>query len=71
MPSLAYSCLVHQELFQELQKVWVRLEERARGTSGELKFALPKMEHVLMKVSWQQEMVAAEVTRDEFTAGTE
>jgi hypothetical protein len=36
-PPLAYSGLVDQELVQELQKVWVRLEEKARGASGELK----------------------------------
>jgi hypothetical protein len=34
---LAYSGLVDQELAQELQKVWVRLDEKARGASGELK----------------------------------
>ena len=28
---------VDLELVQELQKIWVRLEERARGASGELK----------------------------------
>jgi hypothetical protein len=36
-PPLAYSGLVDQELVQELEKVWVRLEEKARGASGELK----------------------------------
>ena len=36
-PPLAYSGLVDQEPVQELQKVWVRLEEKARGASGELK----------------------------------
>ena len=36
-PPLAYSCLVDQELVQELEKVWVRLEEKGRGASGELK----------------------------------
>jgi Protein kinase domain len=36
-PPLAYSCLVDQELIQELQKVWVRLEAKVRGASGELK----------------------------------
>ena len=36
-PPLAYSSLVDQELVQELEKVWVRLEEKARGASGELK----------------------------------
>jgi hypothetical protein len=29
--------MVDQELIQELQKVWLRLEEKARGASGELK----------------------------------
>jgi hypothetical protein len=30
------------------------------------------MEHVLMEASWQQKtMVAVEVVKDEFTAGTE
>lgn len=36
-PALAYSDLVDQELVQELQRVWVRLEEKARGAGGELK----------------------------------
>ena len=36
-PPLAYSGMVDQELIQELQKVWLRLEEKARGASGELK----------------------------------
>jgi hypothetical protein len=36
-PPLALSGLVDQELVQELQRVWVRLEEKARGASGELK----------------------------------
>ena len=36
-PPLAYSGLVDPEPVQELQKVWVRLEEKARGASGELK----------------------------------
>jgi hypothetical protein len=36
-PPVAYSGLVDQELVQEPQKVWVRLEEIARGASGELK----------------------------------
>jgi hypothetical protein len=36
-PPLAYSGLVDPELVQELQRVWVRLEEKARGASGELK----------------------------------
>ena len=34
---LSLTRLVDQELVQELQKVWVRLEERARGATGELK----------------------------------
>jgi hypothetical protein len=37
MPALAYSGLVDQELVHELQRVWMRLEEKARGASGELK----------------------------------
>jgi len=36
-PPLAHSGLVDQELVQELQSVWGRLEEKARGTGGELK----------------------------------
>jgi hypothetical protein len=36
-PPLAYSGLVDPELVQELQRIWVRLEEKARGASGELK----------------------------------
>ncbi len=36
-PPLVYSGLVDEELVQELQRVWVRLEEKARGASGELK----------------------------------
>jgi hypothetical protein len=36
-PPLAYSGLVDQELVQELQSVWIRLEEKARGAGGELK----------------------------------
>jgi len=36
-PPLAYSGLMDQELVQELQRVWVRLEEKARGASGELR----------------------------------
>ena len=36
-PPLAYSGLVDQELVQELQRVWVRLEEKARGANGEVK----------------------------------
>ncbi len=70
MPSLAYSCLVDQELVQELQKVWVRRRKSTRG-QRRTEIALPIMEHVLMEASWQHEMVAAEVTKDEFTAGTE
>jgi hypothetical protein len=40
-PPLAYSGLVDQELVWELQNVWTRLEERARGDSGELKLHCP------------------------------
>ena len=36
-PPLAQSGLVDQELVLELQKVWVRLEEKARGAGGKLK----------------------------------
>ena len=36
-PPLAQSGLVDQELIQELQSVWGRLEEKVRGTRGELK----------------------------------
>ena len=36
-PPLAYSRLVDPELVQELQRVWVRLEEKARRAGGELK----------------------------------
>jgi hypothetical protein len=36
-PPLFYSGLVGRELVQELQRVWARLEEKAREASGELK----------------------------------
>jgi hypothetical protein len=36
-PPLAYSGLVDQELIQELQRVWVRVEEKAHWAGGELK----------------------------------
>ena len=36
-PPLAYSGLVDQELVQELQRVWARLEETARGAGGEVR----------------------------------
>src|ERR1039458_5974585 len=36
-PPLAYSGLVDQELVQELQGVWLRIEETARAAGGELK----------------------------------
>jgi len=36
-PPLAYSGLVNKELVHELQSVWARLEEKARGAGGELK----------------------------------
>jgi hypothetical protein len=36
-PPLSQSGLVDQELVQELQSVWGRLEEKVRGTDGELK----------------------------------
>ncbi len=34
---LAYSGMVDQELVQELQRVWVRLEEKAHEAGGEVK----------------------------------
>ena len=36
-PPLAYSGMVDQELVQELQRVWVRLEEKAHEAGGEVK----------------------------------
>ena len=36
-PPLFYSGLVDRDLVLELQRVWARLEEEARGASGELK----------------------------------
>ena len=36
-PPLAQSGLVDQELVQELQSVWGRLEEKVRGTGRDLK----------------------------------
>lgn len=36
-PPLAQSGLVDQELIQELQDIWDCLEEKVRGTGGELK----------------------------------
>jgi hypothetical protein len=36
-PPLAYSGLVDQELVQELQSVWARLEEKAHEAGGEVK----------------------------------
>jgi len=36
-PPLAQSGLLDQELVQELQSVWERLEEKVRGTGRELK----------------------------------
>ena len=36
-PPLAQSRLMDQKLIQELQSIWGRLEEKARGASGELK----------------------------------
>lgn len=36
-PPLAYFGLVDRELIQELQAVWTRLEEKARGAGGEVK----------------------------------
>jgi hypothetical protein len=34
---LAYSGHVDQEVVQELQTVWARLEEKARGAGGEIR----------------------------------
>jgi hypothetical protein len=34
---LAYYGLVDKELVQELQRIWARLEESARGAGGEVK----------------------------------
>jgi len=36
-PPLAYSGLVDREIIQELQTVWDRLQEKARGAGGEVK----------------------------------
>lgn len=36
-PPLAYSGLADQELIQELQGVWARLEEKAQGAGGEVR----------------------------------
>jgi len=36
-PPLAYSGVVDQEVVQELQRIWVRLEESAHGAGGEVK----------------------------------
>jgi hypothetical protein len=36
-PPLSYSGLVNEETIKELQRVWARLEEQARGTGGELR----------------------------------
>jgi hypothetical protein len=36
-PPLAYSGLVDQEVVRELQRVWARLEERAREAGGEVR----------------------------------
>jgi hypothetical protein len=51
-PPLAYSGRVDQELVQELQKIWVRLEDKARGAKRRTEVALPIMEHVLLEASW-------------------
>lgn len=39
-PPLAYSGLVDQEVIRELQRVWVRLEEKAHGAGGEVRLRL-------------------------------
>ncbi|MGA2713533.1 MAG: hypothetical protein ABSG41_10550 [Bryobacteraceae bacterium] len=36
-PPLFYSGFVDRELAQDLQKIWSRLEQEARGASGEVK----------------------------------
>jgi hypothetical protein len=36
-PPLAYSGVVDQEVVQELQRIWVRLEESAHGAGGEVR----------------------------------
>jgi len=36
-PPLAYSGVVDQEVVEELQRIWVRLEESAHGAGGEVK----------------------------------
>jgi hypothetical protein len=36
-PPAAYSGLVDGEIIRELQRVWARLEEKARGAGGEVK----------------------------------
>jgi hypothetical protein len=36
-PPLAYSGLVDQEVVQELQRIWARLEASAHGAGGEVK----------------------------------
>jgi hypothetical protein len=51
-PPLAYSGLVDPELVQELQKVWVRLDEKARGASGELKLRCGSWSNALMGAIW-------------------
>ena len=35
-PPLVYSDLVDEETLKELQRVWARLEEKARGVSGKI-----------------------------------
>jgi len=37
-PPLAYSDLVDEETLRELQRVWARLEEKAKGASGKITF---------------------------------
>jgi hypothetical protein len=39
-PPLAYSGLADQEIIQELQTVWARLEEKAHGVGGEVRLRL-------------------------------
>jgi len=36
-PPLAYSGVVDQEVVEELQRIWARLEESAHGAGGEVK----------------------------------
>jgi hypothetical protein len=69
-PPLAYSGRVDQELVQELQEIWVCLEEKARGASGELSCIADNGACAV-----GSELVTSDNggggAKDEFTAGTE